>query len=138
MYNFFPFHFLFLETEKTPLYFSPCLFSQFPNLDIIYEKALNLAWISDAILLTSAQNTQKYIRSKSPLFILLKQKVKYSRTSRKPPPKMKRLSGRLRELVAYKNGTTGGLFREEVQTHQLQHLLYGRYLLQAMSKLRQL
>ena len=45
---------------------------------------------------------------------------------------MERLSGRLREVVAYKNLTTGGLFRKEVQTH----LLYGRYLLHAMSKLR--
>ena len=31
---------------------------------------------------------------------------------------MQRLSGSLGELVAYKNGTTGRLFREEVQTHQ--------------------
>ena len=45
---------------------------------------------------------------------------------------MQGLSGRLREVVAYKNRTTGGLFREEVQTH----LLYGRYLLHAISKLR--
>ena len=58
----------------------------------------------------------------------------YSRTSRKRPPKMQRLSGRLREVVVYKNRTIGGLFREEVQTH----LLYGRYLLHAMSKLRHL
>ena len=47
----------------------------------------------------------------------------YSRTSRKRPPKMQRLSGRLREVVVvYKNRTTGVLFQEEVQTH----LLYGR------------
>ena len=39
----------------------------------------------------------------------------YSQTSRKRPPKMQRLSGRLREVVAYKNRTTGGLFREEVR-----------------------
>ena len=36
-------------------------------------------------------------------------------------PKMQRLSGRLREVVVYKDRTTGGLFREEVQAH-----LYGR------------
>ena len=47
----------------------------------------------------------------------------YSQTSRKRPPKMQRLSGRLREVVVvYKNRTTGVLFQEEVQTH----LLYGR------------
>ena len=45
---------------------------------------------------------------------------------------MQGLSGRLREVVAYKNRATGGLLREEVQTH----LLYGRYLLYAISKLR--
>ena len=33
-----------------------------------------------------------------------------------------KLSGRLREVIAYKNRTTGGLFEEEVQAH----LLYGR------------
>ena len=43
-------------------------------------------------------------------------------TSRKRPPKMYRLSGRLREVVAYKNRTLRGLFREEVEAH----LLYGR------------
>ena len=59
----------------------------------------------------------------------------YSRTSRKRPPKMQRLGGRLREVVVvYKNRTIGALFREEVQTH----LLYGRCLLHAMSKLRHL
>ena len=31
----------------------------------------------------------------------------YSWTSRKQPPKMWRLSGRLREVVSYKNQTTG-------------------------------
>ena len=45
---------------------------------------------------------------------------------------MQRLSGRLREVISYKNRVTEGLFREEVQVH----LLYGRYLLDAMSKLR--
>ena len=48
-------------------------------------------------------------------------KVEYSRTSRKQPLKM-RLSGRLREVVVYKNRTTEGLFQEEVRAH----LLYGR------------
>ena len=38
----------------------------------------------------------------------------YSRTSRKRPPKLQRLSGRLREVLVYKNRTTGGLFREKV------------------------
>ena len=47
--------------------------------------------------------------------------VEYSRTSRKQPLKM-RLSGRLREVVVYKNRTTEGLFQEEVRAH----LLYGR------------
>ena len=41
----------------------------------------------------------------------------------KPPPKMQRLSSRLWELVvAYQNGTTGGLFQEDVWAY----LLYGR------------
>ena len=43
--------------------------------------------------------------------------VEYSRTSRKQPPKMQRLSGRLREVVAHKNRTTGALFQEEVRAH---------------------
>jgi len=43
------------------------------------------------------------------------QHPKYSRTSSKRPPKIQRLSGRLREVVIYKNQTTGGLFQEEVQ-----------------------
>jgi len=38
----------------------------------------------------------------------------YSRTSRKRPPKMQRLSGRLLGVVVYKNRTTGAFFREEV------------------------
>ena len=41
------------------------------------------------------------------------QSTEYSRTSRKRPPKMPRLSGRSREVAVYKNQTTGGLFREE-------------------------
>ena len=44
---------------------------------------------------------------------------------------MERLSGRLLEVVAYKNRTTVGLFGEEVRTH----LPYERYLLHAKSKL---
>ena len=48
--------------------------------------------------------------------------INYSWTSRKRPPKTQRLSGRLREVVVYKNRTTGGLFREECQVH----LFYGR------------
>ena len=39
----------------------------------------------------------------------------YSQASRKRPPKMQRLCGRLREVVAYKNRTKGSLFREEVR-----------------------
>ena len=40
----------------------------------------------------------------------------YSRTPvRKRPPKMRIFSGRLREVVAYQNRTTGCLFREDVQ-----------------------
>ena len=50
-------------------------------------------------------------------------KLQYSRTFRKRPPKMQRLSGRLLEVVAYKNRTSRGLLREGVQAH----LLYGRY-----------
>ena len=45
--------------------------------------------------------------------------MNYSRTSRKRPPKMQRLSGRLREVVVYKNRTTGGIFREEFQAQLL-------------------
>ena len=33
---------------------------------------------------------------------------------------MQRLSGRLREVVAYKNRTTGGLFQEEVRAHLME------------------
>ena len=42
------------------------------------------------------------------------QKEKYSLASRNRPSKMKRIKGRLREVVAFKNRITGGLFREEV------------------------
>ena len=40
-----------------------------------------------------------------------------SRTSCNRPPKMRRFSGRLREVIAYKNRHTGSLFREEVPAH---------------------
>ena len=38
---------------------------------------------------------------------------------RKQLPKMQRLWGRLREVVVYKNRTTGSLFWEEGQVHLL-------------------
>ena len=53
---------------------------------------------------------------------MLLPRSKYSRTSSKRPPKMQKLSGRLREVLVFKNRTTGGLFREEVWAH----LFYGR------------
>ena len=40
-----------------------------------------------------------------------------SRTYFKQPPKVRKLRGRLREVLAHKNRTTGGLFREEVPKH---------------------
>ena len=43
--------------------------------------------------------------------------MEYTRTSRKRPPKMQGLSGRLREAVVYKNRANGGLSRDEVQAH---------------------
>ena len=46
----------------------------------------------------------------------------YSQTSCERPPKIQRLSGRLQEVVVYKNQTKEGLFQEEVQAHPL----YGR------------
>ena len=46
--------------------------------------------------------------------------VEYSRTSRKQPLKM-RLTGRLREVVVYKNRTTGRLFQEG---HTLWKMIY--------------
>ena len=39
--------------------------------------------------------------------------------SRKPPPKMRRLIGRLRVVVAYESRIAGGFFLEEVRTHLL-------------------
>ena len=39
----------------------------------------------------------------------------YSRTSCKLPPKMQRLSGRLREVVVYEKRTSWGLFRDDVR-----------------------
>ena len=53
---------------------------------------------------------------------MLLPRSKYSRTSSKRLPKMQKLSGRLREVLVFKNRTTGGLFREEVWAH----LFYGR------------
>ena len=50
---------------------------------------------------------------------LCKSFKKYNRTSRKRPPKMQSLSGRLEEVVAYKNQTTGRLFQEQVRAHLL-------------------
>ena len=46
---------------------------------------------------------------------------------------MQRLSGRLREVVNYKNRITGSLFQEEVQVHLLK--IMEDNLLNAMSKL---
>ena len=46
-----------------------------------------------------------------------KQRCKYSPTSRKRPPEMRRVSSRLREVVAYESRTAGGLLREDVRTH---------------------
>ena len=64
---------------------------------------------------------------------MLLPRSKYSRTFLKRPPKMQKLSGRLREVVVFKNRTTEGLFREEVWAY----LLYGKIiLLDAISKLR--
>ena len=36
---------------------------------------------------------------------------------RKGPPKVRRFSGRLREVIGYKNRTEEGLFREKVPTN---------------------
>ena len=95
------------------------------SLETIYQTLINLK--------ASFQGNEVIDDIKSSI-LLFSMTTIYSRTSRKRPPKkiMQRLSGHLREMVTYKNLTTGGLFREEVQTH----LLYGRYLLHAMSKLR--
>ena len=41
----------------------------------------------------------------------------YSQTSRKRPPKMRRVRGRLWEVVSYESQTAGGLSQEEVLTH---------------------
>ena len=48
--------------------------------------------------------------------------AKYSQTSHKRPTEMQILSGRIWEVVVYKNWTIGGLFQEEVWAH----LLYER------------
>ena len=49
---------------------------------------------------------------------------KHSRTSLKRLPKIQKLSGRLREVLVFKNQTTQGLFRKEVGAH----LLFMRWL----------
>ena len=55
----------------------------------------------------------------------------YSRTYRKQPPKMQRLSGRLREVVVYKNRTTEASSKERSR-----HIYFMEdNLLHAMSKL---
>ena len=46
-------------------------------------------------------------------------KILYSRTSCKRPTKIRRIRGRIQEVVAYENRPTGGLFQEEVLTHPL-------------------
>ena len=92
------------------------------SLETIYQTLINLK--------ASFQGNEVIDDIKSSILLLSITTI-YSRTSRKRPPKMQRLSGQLREMVAYMNLTTGGLFREEFQTY----LLYGRYLLHAMSKL---
>ena len=60
--------------------------------------------------------------------ILLSENVLYVRTveaSRKQPPKMQRLSGRLREVVIYKNRTTRGtLLRSDPGTSALWNIIY--------------
>ena len=93
------------------------------SLETIYQTLINLK--------ASFQGNGVIDDIKSSILLLSITTI-YSRTSGKRPLKMQRLSGHLREMVAYKNLTTGGLFQEEVQTH----LLYGRYFLHAMSKLR--
>ena len=52
-------------------------------------------------------------------------KINYSRTFCKRPPKIQRLSGRLREVVAYNNRTGGGhLPRSGVGTSILWKIIY--------------
>lgn len=46
----------------------------------------------------------------------------YSRTTRKRPPKMQKLSVHLREVIAYKNRTTGRHFREDNISHAISKL----------------
>ena len=57
--------------------------------------------------------------------------VKYSRTSRKRPPKVQRLSGRLRKVLVARVEPQGGLFREEREEVQAPSL-YGRSLFYCM------
>ena len=59
--------------------------------------------------------------------MLLSENVLYVRTveaSRKQPPKMERLSGRLREVVSCKNRTKRGLFSEDNLLHAMSELGY--------------
>ena len=55
------------------------------------------------------------------LFITLisRHKAMHSRTSSYRLPKMRRIRGRLREVVAYESRTVEGLLQEEVQSHLL-------------------
>ena len=58
--------------------------------------------------------------------------IDYDRTSRKRPPKMQRLGGRLREVVVYKNRTT-----EASSKGRSRHIYFMEdNLLHAMSKSR--
>ena len=84
------------------------------SLETIYQTLINLK--------ASFQGNEVIDDIKSSI-LLLSITTMYSRTSHKRPPKIQRLSRHLREMGACKNLTTGGLFREELQTH----LLYGRY-----------
>ena len=45
--------------------------------------------------------------------------IKNSQTSHKLLPKMLSVKGRLRDVITYKNRTTGVLFRPEIRTHLL-------------------
>ena len=62
---------------------------------------------------------------------------KYSRTSRKPPPKMLRLSGRLREAVAYGRWSLTRIEQQGVFSEKRSGHIYfvEDNLLQAISKL---
>ena len=68
------------------------------SLETIYQTLINLK--------ASFQGNEVIDNIKSSILLLSITTI-YSRTSRKPPPKMQRLNGHLREMVAYKNLTTG-------------------------------